>query len=262
VETIDYDLELSFLKNPEELAKEQELSNSHNFNIEQTSDKLEEFRVHVPSVDRSKKPMVKPVIGELPNNTNVNNAGMKTRPSSKKLNINNTKINNLDVVRQELTDNQDSKPAKDTNITKQGTVEIPKPNINRNLKPKAALQTQESDSSGNELPNSEASSTASSRKGSIVSLDQISPKYVELSEEEAKKIQHDNERLILEHKARLARLKKERDEMSQLQRIKAEEMKETADLIITKKQIQQEIMQLEELLADRERALDAEKEQW
>jgi hypothetical protein len=156
-------------------------------------------------------------------------------------------------MRQELENGPKNNPVKDTNIIKQGTVEIPMPVIpSRGLKPSSVAPDEELDSSGSEPASSEVSSATSSRNSSTVSLEHIPIKDKMISEDSMKR---DNKRLVLEHKARLAKL-------SRLQEINSQEMKETASLLVTKKQIQEEILDLENLLAQRELVITAEQEKW
>ena len=267
VDTIDYDLDLDFLKSPEQLAKEKEESNQEHFMIGNFSDKYQDTNSVIPMVDRSNKPN----LGPSADNRNIN------RPTTKEVTKTEIpKINNLNIMRQELIDAQKSKPVKETNIIKQGTVELPKPLMpSRGLKPRVTGAEEDPESSDSEPPSSELSSATSSRNNSTVSLDVGPPRDraggVDVGpprdraggdEEENARLKHDTERLVLEHRARIAKLKTEQGEMSRLQEMKSAEIRQTAGLIAAKKKIQAEVQDLEDLLAERERRMAVEDEKW
>ena len=270
VDDIDYDLDLSFLKNPEEEArkKAEALARDQMSNINSLSAQLDKVgnKPAIPMVNRSTKPKPNHSLNNLDNANAITQVSQpqetrKTEPLPSKI------TNNLEDLRKMIGDEKKSNiPEKNTNIVKQGTVEVsaPKlPSVNRSLKPKPdnnsnALTHQDSSDSditgdGPSTPgdshtlSSSNSTTSLGESAQEPSLDKVNEKEIEL-----KVMVTENKRLALEHKARMAKLQQEEDELKKLQDMKSKEAKETAELMRQKRKIEQELKEKEAVRRDEE----------
>ncbi len=278
MEAIQYDVDLNFLKSPEELAREEAAKRmlEQESRIPSASGEMLPAGGNVPVVDRTKKPKPgqrDPNINILPNNVPAKTVekpdiGISTSSATNVLMPGNKKDQGISEVR---ISNNLSEPdkaisasgaVKDTNVRNQGKMDVPAvPSVNRNLKPnmdkmksniKLEGPTSHTDPSVATSPSSAVGETTSGEQMKSA----VAKKPEELAsistegqnDSELSKHIQDNKRLILENQARLAKLNRQKAEMDKLKENKEKEIQETKDLLKMKSQVQEEIQQLEDTL--------------
>ena len=269
VDAIDYDLSLDFLKTPEEkaqerLEKERLETEKMERKIKDNDDKnhfiassslpkeLTQTIVsppqNVPSIDRTKKP--KPVINSIQpplilNNgigsellEKVDNREQAMKNHSRNANKTSNKLN--DLRKQLDIEADEEKPinnTKDSNDEEKATEkEVLVPSINRGLKPKAGKQA--------DLEN--INTTGTSEESLPTIIDNKNNVKVVDGEEVIKNLQSENKRSVLEHQARLAKLKSEEERMKSIRSLTADEEKKAADVMRLRRQMEEEIKVLQQ----------------
>ncbi|XP_013398509.1 ubiquitin carboxyl-terminal hydrolase 8 [Lingula anatina] len=137
----------------------------------------------------------------------------------------------------------------ETKVQPQSRPQIPQ--VNRSLKPKPRPIQEYSESS-------DSSTLATAQKDITARLDEL---RVETEEKEREMLEYKKERekLVAEHKARLARLKDEEDRIERLQAMREKEEKEVAELLRKKKMIERQIKTEEEKQEEEQQRIKEEE---
>ena len=255
VDNIDYDVDMNFLKSPEEEAaekctreeaeccarmaefekdsQEEAGRRANNTNMasrdKDMSKSVKPINTKVPVVDRSSKPNAAAPVS-------MNNAGGSSRHGQP----------HTVSVTNNLTEKalRPKNPNKNTNVTKQGAVDIPPvsvasvPAINRNLKPEVTPQASEEWRSG--LDRGSGGPGVGLERSGTESGVGPDPDMV------GDKLRKERERELLEQRARQAHMKQVAENTDRLLSLQQQHARETAELMRKKKRIQQELKDLEE----------------